>query len=46
MSCSSGGDAHRAGGIPDRRICPEPPYIDIFINRKAVFIVREALVIF
>ena len=44
ISCSNGGDAHRAGGIPDRRICPEPPY-NIFINKTVFLIIGKTIVL-
>lgn len=40
ISRSNGGDAHRAGGIPYRWICPEPPYNNVFIDKTVL--VRKA----
>ena len=43
ISCSNGGNAHRVGGISDRRICPEPSDNDLFID-KAVFVVDKTII--
>ena len=43
ISCSNGGNAHRVGGIPDRRICPEPSDNDLVID-KAVFVIDKTII--